>query len=86
MTRVIPHNLETVFRFRVNVYVQRLAGGPVICRQHPGNTVGVQRPGYTTAEAQQVADWLNGNDRPVTMVPPEWDCMHPAFRPFPTKA
>lgn len=50
------------------------AGGSMGARFRP-------RPQYTPDEAQEVADWLNGQDRPlVTMVQPGWDEWNPLYR------
>lgn len=43
------------------------------------------RPGYTRDDAQVVADWLNGQDRPLpTMVSPIYDPWDPSVR-FPNR-
>lgn len=80
MTRSIPHNFPT--RTRAERFKGRLF--PVYCAGHmynQGKTVvcisddiafrGV--PQYTLEQAEQVVDWLNGFDQPVTMVPEDKD-------------
>jgi hypothetical protein len=40
-----------------------IQGTPVIIPHGPGPLA--FRPGYTRVEAQQVVDWLNGDDQPL---------------------